>query len=57
MKYAWRRQLRQYADKDPNAKLLTKTEFPCMLKELVETLKPKEHLPKVWSNPPYLIPT
>ncbi len=36
MKSAWRKQLKAYADQDPTAKLLVKTEFPRMLKELVE---------------------
>ncbi len=46
MKHAWRAQLKKYADMDPTAKLLKKTEFPRMLKELLLELKPAEHLPK-----------
>lgn len=50
MKSSWREQLRKYQDQDPNAKLLKKTEFPRMLKELVESLNTKQHLPKaIWS--------
>lgn len=46
MKSSWRKQLRKYQDQDPEAKLLKKTEFPAMLKELVEALNTKQHLPK-----------
>jgi hypothetical protein len=46
MKTAWRKQLQKYREKDPTAKLLMKTVFPGMLKELVESLNTKEHLPK-----------
>jgi hypothetical protein len=46
MKSSWRQQLRRYQDQDPDAKLLKKTEFPTMLKELVESLNTKQHLPQ-----------
>jgi DDE superfamily endonuclease len=49
MKNAWRKQLRGYADKDPSAKLLQKTEFPKMLNELLTTLDPGRLLPKARS--------
>ncbi len=38
MKNAWRAQLRRYQEQDPNFKILQKTEFPGMLKELVMSL-------------------
>jgi hypothetical protein len=38
MMNAWRAQLRRYQDQDPNFKILQKTEFPGMLKELVMSL-------------------
>ncbi len=44
--HAWRKQLQKYGEQDPTAKLLTKMVFPGMLKELVESLNIKEHLPK-----------
>jgi hypothetical protein len=50
MKHAWRAQLKKYADMDPTAKLLKKTEFPRMLKELLLELKPVEHLPKAFEK-------
>jgi hypothetical protein len=50
MKYAWRAQLKRYADLDPTAKLLKKTEFPRMLKELLSELNPAEHLPKAFEK-------
>jgi hypothetical protein len=50
MKSAWRKQLRSYSDKDPSAKLLQKSEFPKMLKELVQSLNPKEHLPNAFEK-------
>jgi hypothetical protein len=50
MKAAWRKQLKKYADLDPTAKLLKKTEFPRMIKELLLALKPKEHLPKAFEK-------
>jgi hypothetical protein len=46
MKANWRKQLRSYASQDPTSSLLQKTQFPRMLKELVESLNFKEHLPK-----------
>ncbi len=50
MKRSWWEQLRKDQDQDPNAKLLKKTEFPRMLKELVESLNTQQHLPKaIWS--------
>jgi hypothetical protein len=45
MKTAWRKQLQKYGEQDPTAKLLMKMVFPGMLKELVESLNIKEHLP------------
>jgi hypothetical protein len=50
MKSAWRKQLKAYADLDPAAKLLKKTEFPRMVKELLDSLNPKEHLPKAFEK-------
>jgi hypothetical protein len=50
MKSAWRAQLSKYADKDPAAKLLLKTEFPKMLKELLLSLNPKQHLPAAFEK-------
>jgi hypothetical protein len=46
MKANWRKQLRSYASQDHTSSLLQKTQFPRMLKELVESLNFKEHLPK-----------
>ena len=37
LKENWRGQLTRYRDADPTAKLLVKTEFPAMLKELIST--------------------
>jgi len=48
MKGAWRKQLREYKQRDPTALLLRKTEFPKMLKELVEGLNPQDHLPSAF---------
>jgi len=48
MKGAWRKQLREYKQKDPTALLLRKTEFPKMLKELVDGLDPQAHLPSAF---------
>jgi len=45
MKNAWRDQLRRYQDKDPDAKLQQKTEFPAMLSELLKSLDTKRILP------------
>ncbi len=43
----WRKQLRAYADQDPSStNLLQKTEFPRMLKELLESLNMEELLSK-----------
>ncbi len=46
LKAAWKKQLKGYADQDPTAKLLSKTEFPRMVKEVLESLKPELLLPK-----------
>ncbi len=46
MKACWRKQLREYAAQDPSASLLQKTLFPKMLKELVETVKFQQRVPK-----------
>jgi hypothetical protein len=43
---AWKKQLQLYSDRDPSAKLLAKSEFPRMIKEVLESLKPQELLPK-----------
>jgi hypothetical protein len=48
LKAAWKKQLKQYADQDPSAKLLSKTEFPRMVKEVLESMKPEQLLPKAW---------
>jgi hypothetical protein len=50
MKSAWRKQLKAYADQDPTAKLLVKTEFPRMLKELIASLSPEKHLPTAFEK-------
>jgi hypothetical protein len=50
MKNAWRKQLKGYADKDPTAKLLLKTEFPRMVKELITSLSPDKHLPAAFEK-------
>jgi hypothetical protein len=50
MKQAWRTQLRAYADKDPSAKLLQKSMFPKMLKELLDSLNPAALLPKAFEK-------
>jgi hypothetical protein len=36
MKQAWRAQLKSYSAKDPTAKLLNKSEFPGMLKAVLQ---------------------
>jgi hypothetical protein len=46
MKANWRKQLRAYGEKDPTSNFLNKMVFPKMLKELMQSLNPKEHLPK-----------
>ena len=46
MKNAWRAQLRRYQDEDPNFKILQKTEFPGLLKELVMSLDTERILPR-----------
>jgi hypothetical protein len=55
LKYAWPRQLKVYADLDPTAKLLKTTEFPRMVKELIQNLNPQQHLPNV-SEKSLLVP-
>ncbi len=50
MKSAWKTQLKAYADRDPAAKLLLKMEFPKMLKELVNSLKPLQHPPNAFEK-------
>lgn len=47
MKNSWRNMLRGYRKQDPGAKLLQKTAFPRMLRELMETLEPEVLLPAV----------
>jgi hypothetical protein len=46
LKAAWKKQLQLYSDRDPSAKLLAKSEFPRMIKEVLESLKPQELLSK-----------
>jgi hypothetical protein len=50
MKRKWREQLQKYAERDPAAKLLMKSAFPGMLKELYESLNTKDHLPKAFER-------
>ncbi len=50
MKNAWRAQLRRYQDQDPNFKILQKTEFPGMLKELVMYLDTQRILHQVFKK-------
>ncbi len=50
MKAAWPAQLRKYVDRNPTAKLLLKTEFPSMLKELLEVLSTEKHLPTAFKK-------
>jgi hypothetical protein len=50
MKGKWKSQLQAYADRDPSAKLLLKTQFPAMLKELLDSLKPDKLLPKAFEK-------
>ena len=40
-----------FQDRDPKAKLLLKSEFPKMLKELVDNLPVDQYLPKVDDMP------
>ncbi len=42
--------LRYYAAQDPTAKLLQKTEFPRLLKELLNICKPEQHLVKAFEK-------
>jgi len=44
VKELWRQMLRAVTDKDPAAKMLQKTEFPKMMKELLERLDPVDAL-------------
>ncbi len=46
MKSTWWQQLQKYSDWDLAAKLLVKSEFPGMLKEIFSSLNTKECLPK-----------
>lgn len=46
MKVIWRDTLTKITDEDPTAKVLRKTEFPKLLKDLVGKLNPGQHLPK-----------
>lgn len=50
MKSAWRKQLRSYRKKDPAAKLLEKSSFPKMLKELLASLEPADLLPPAFER-------
>jgi hypothetical protein len=50
MKRAWRQQLQKYSDRDPAAKLLMKSAFPGMLKELFSSLNTKEYLPRAFEK-------
>ena len=50
MKQGWRKQLRAYADQDPSANLLDKSEFPRMLRELIGSLDPAQLLPKAFEK-------
>ncbi len=50
MKRKWREQLQKYAERDPAAKLLMKSAFPGMLKELYESLNTKDHLSKAFER-------
>ena len=50
MKQEWKKQLSKYKDQDPSAKLLAKTEFPRMLKELCNNLNFRDHLPKAFEK-------
>jgi len=48
LKGHWRKQLERYKAKDPSAKALLKPLFPAMLKELVGSLNPKDHIPNAF---------
>jgi hypothetical protein len=50
MKSHWRKQLQKYSNMDPSAKLLQKTHFPKMLKELLDSLSPGQLLPKAFEK-------
>ena len=50
MKSAWRKKLHEARDKDPSARLLNKHVFPRMLKELIEVLDMKKHLPAAFEK-------
>ncbi len=38
LKGAWRKQVTAYSDQDPSAKVMDKTKFPGMLKEVIESV-------------------
>jgi len=50
LKGGWRQQLRSFLAKDPSAKLLAKTEFPKMLKLLVDGVNHREILPAAFEK-------
>ena len=50
MKQSWKRQLWKYKAEDPSAKLLQKTEFPRILKELCGELNSTEQLPRAFEK-------
>ena len=50
MKQEWKKQLSKYKEQDPSAKLLAKTEFPRMLKELCSNVNFRDHLPKAFEK-------
>ena len=50
MKKYWKDQLTKYKDQDPTAKLLAKTIFPRMLKELWDSLDGQRLLPKAFEK-------
>jgi len=50
MKNDWRKLLRAYRKRDPAAKLLMKTEFPRMLKELLDMMDPAALLPPAFER-------
>jgi hypothetical protein len=50
MKRSWSKQLTFYSDRVPTAKLLQKSEFPRMLKELMNSLNFKENLPPAFKK-------
>jgi hypothetical protein len=50
LKGSWKKQITTHSDKDPSAKVLAKTEFPRMLKELVDSVDAKKLLPKAFEK-------